>query len=499
MPAVLKCLKHSILCSERGNVVFFATILIPISLTLSVLAVDVSKWQSLRNVAQSDADRISLQAARALPDTIRAKQIISQNVASLPYIKGFDFHLTSSSATVTINSEVEAFFDAFLELHSGHSTTLTINVSATAQTVPSDTVIIMSDAETLRPDAKTTWGDELSWPASKIFDFVNFHTFTNLNFTNPDKKTWVDWPVDWDSSEFQRWVTQACFNPALNPIKFSAIYLADFFGAKQNNRISLLFTPGNSIAVGSSTVRNLSYPEQTLTTSQASWRPYYEQDNFIGDELCTYIADYQITGDDTYALNKPSFELGLIHQTNYDCDEIALHTDSYYPPTGNLDTCYLKDNLLLREAIYFHAATRIPHFTNGENITNAIEQALFQFLNTKPVPSLDQTLRGNLANNSLRNIIVLTDNIPDPTLPRFVELTQDLQLKNIQLIFIVFEHPYLSTENQLSAENRVELLEKLLQSKSNNIKILVADSGEKLINEIIPKVASFSQEVALKS
>ncbi len=486
---------------DRGSLPLYMAILLPIVCCMAILAVDVSAFQALRERAQKESDRIALQAAQALPDTVLAEQLLRSSVSRLKDLsisknnQGVEnIIVTSSGITFGLEGKVDAFFDVFLSASGSGQTVFRVEEQASVQLVPEDNILIISDSANLRPLPAQYWGEEAQWPESKYFNFVHAPENIDLGETVSDNPAhWNDWWQHWP--EYKRWATQTCYNPAFSPLKFAAVSLSDILSSYGVNRLGAIFTPGDNATRGFSTIRDLRFfagdPQ-----AQAAWASYFERQSYVSDEACVYFADASLSAEERYGLPPaPAF----VFLGNQSCQERINYSgwgDLYYP-AGRLAPCFRDQSLSLREAIYFRAARDKTHSPRGENIIAAINEAFLQLVQADQ----DQlntlaSARGNISAQSYRKIILLSEQIPDPQLESFSQALARLSANNIQLILIPFAHEHLPQEQIDLLDERLQALKALGLSK---VAVYRADTAEELAEVVIPRVSSFKREYALRS
>ncbi len=495
---------------EQGNITLYAVILIPLAISLAVLAVDVSSYQILRNTAQKEADRIALQAAEFLPDTDAAQRLVLESVSKLPAL---DFQrkedlspvleVSSSRVSFSLQGSVPAALDIFMRKSDGTGHVFTVSESSRAQIVPRDYVLIIADALSLRPPAGENWGDESLWPASGYFNYARPPVMSS---TTPfGGGGWLEWWKAWDSVAYRRWITQSCYNPLYSGLKYAAISLIDALGAVDTNRISLIFTPENGSAQGCSVSRPLGFMSAASGEAQARWLAYFEPESFVADEACVYFADPALSSDPRYMLTQaPSF-ISLAAGVQ-DCTtryNQLLQGQGYFLPSGTLSDCFVSQALTLREAVYYHAARNVAHRPQGENIAQAIDQDYLQLM----VASEEETSqaavrRGNLAYRASRKIVVLTDYLPSEDLPGFSDILARLEQAQISLVLVPFM-PQEALSGMGNLKERTDLLRArtsaLMEQKRNYLQILPAFSAEDMENQVIPAIVALGREFAIRS
>ncbi|MBL7662359.1 hypothetical protein JNK13_06375 [bacterium] len=487
--------------STSGNIAFYALACVPFVVTLSVLAVDVSHWSALREHAQSEAERIAMQAVQALPDQAKAQGLIQAALArqNILTIDPTQTLITQSSVQVGLEGKLNSAFDFFVEPISG-AKTFTAKKRALVQLVPTDYVLIIADGRTLRPEhGEDAWGNSGEWPAS---GYWNCATHTPV--------------VD------ARWSTQSCYNPAFTPLKLAALSLVDVYGAIALNRVGAMFTPGTESGVNTKSLRFIRgeitleeeryFPGQIggfinpdLATAEAHFDPYRTEGG-LGDEACVFFADsrwdlrYQIPA---------TFDVFGFQHAQANCQDVIEFPQCHLPFDG-LSSCYLQNTLRLREAIYWHAA-KLPiaaqNFTAEPEIISAIERAVIDLVDTATNELLQEEIkfRGNVGYKNARKIILLTDRalIPDPgSLTRALKAVRD---SNSELYIVAFDHPFLTPQesselNQALGQISTEAQALMLDPQARPfVQIFQTSSSADLEQNVIPRLIALGREVAIRS
>lgn len=508
---------------QRGNIAFYALVILPFVMTLTVLAVDISGWNSLRDQTQRQADALAFQAAQLLPDRDRALSFVAEKMASessspspSSAITLADYNFTNHSVKVSLAASYPAVFDMFLEFV-GAEQVFQINETGVVQVVPNDYMIILSDAATLRPALnQAPWGDAWEWPPSGYWSCSTDHAMGMAMNT-------------WSELDRKRWATQSCYNPVFSNIKLAAINLVDVLGASQTNRLGVMFTPGDTTGLGYRLVRHVQgqteidgntyftgqiggFVDAALAGPEATWRNYQEFDTNLGDEACILFADPN--WDSTYALpglsQTPYF--GLQHIQSENCLQ-PIHLpycgSNSHGPYGVVDSCYLANNLRLREAIYWHAA--IPstsEFLSAPQVLQAIQASITElhgFSGLGEGLSTEQAVRGNIALQTPKKIIFISDWFVGATNETLDNTLQLLVNTQTQLILVHVDQTYglNNSLRQQTAEwltivaNRVqELIPD--NNQQNIVRILRSSSPEQLVQEVVPKLILLGRQEALK-
>jgi hypothetical protein len=506
--------------SENGHAALYVLLLLPIVVSFTVVAVDVSAWNALRDKLQQQADTLALQAANALPDTSRATAFIASAPAGIPgknaQVEVFFPDSRNAAVGVRIHASYEPAFAFFLSRNALHKA-FTIERSAVAQVVPGDYALILADGASLRPpllhsaDGSSRefalWGSELDWPAADYFSCVQPE-----RHPEPNVLQWPWWN-DWNRPDFKRWATQSCFNPAFTPLKLGAIALSDALLRLGTNRLALIFTPGGTGPDGYRIARHIQSPDQLLPgeqggfpepqaqRAQSSWGGYEELDQFLGDEVCMLISSPSSAFGDPYRLPYDTAR-------NPSCSEPLRFPScsERHHVSGHFSDCYLSRSLTIPEAIYWDAAKlSVPGFSAEPDIPAALHAAWNELLTAEGARAEEQRVRGNLALHAVRHVTVLSDHLPDlasgsPSLEQILDLYRSA---HIDLALVLYHHQGLSPAAATLLETRKQQLEALLSQQraagaEQHVRIFEASDPQQLQQEILPQLASLNREIALK-
>lgn len=506
----------SVVCRhERGNISLYVAVIIPVVVSLAVLAFDVSRYQLLRETAQREADRIALAAAQALPNIEQAERVVLESAAAL---RGLNIaraadqtpllNVSGSRVSLTLEGNVSAVFDLFLRIGRHTGQVFAVRESSEAQIVPGDYVLIVSDAVSLRPRPGEAWGSGALWPPSNYFSLVEPPEIkpSGESVQLDQSVYWDRWWEHWKEPRYRRWATQACYNPLYSPIKFAAISLVDVLGAVQNNRLSLLFTPGEDPNQGFAVSRPLDFVRSGGDEAQARWLDYFETPTFVSDESCVYFADPATSQEDTYSLPRMPASFAEASAAGPACRERfnpLRNGQGYYYPVNTLSSCFTEQSLRLREAIYFHAARSTAHWLDGSNIIEAVNQAYLQLLVSSPEGIESARInRGNLAVQARRKIVVLSDILPRPSSPAFQEMLSRIREANIELVLVLFlpeEIESSCSDYLLRKGNFDRLLGEYDRLEAGKARAVAVHSGRELADVIIPRIIGASRELAIRS
>lgn len=508
---------RSMLKNSRGQAATYALLILPAVLTLSTLAVDVSGWNAKRDYLQAQADRIALQAAALLPYRSAAEEFVTRAAAGLPGVTGralLDADPRSPRIGVELSGSYTASFDFFTG--GGQQRQFSTVKQSWAKAMPADSVIILADGKSLRPGLQTNattgaiepaaaWGDEIYWPASGYFSGVLAPEVSAGSFWS--QSTWDNL---WSSGAYQRWATESCFNPALSPLKLSAIALYDALSFNAQNRVGVTLTPGTDSGVGYFVLRYLRgaetlsgttfFPNQlggflpsTSDTASANWLPYAETQTLLGTEACMLFAHRDL--DSRYQLPTTTLTTSSTSSCTDDPLSSAVWGDKHAPFTRITD-CYPTQRLSVREALYWNPA-KLPHsgFDAEPKLAPAIEQALSDLVNVPDQALLqtEKTVRGNVAGLVPRKIFVLTDFLPDSA--DLTAIIPKLRSAKTELVFAVSHHAYLNAADETALSTRLAALRTL--EEQNVLRVFETTSDEEL-NRLTSRMLNYDRRITLE-
>jgi len=477
---------------QKGHAALYVIVCLPMVLALTVLAIDVSRFQGLKESGQARVDEIATDAARLLPNTTSALAFVADAFSqeSELFLSQAP-NITNERVEITARGSVDSLFDFLFELSGNAGQVFSFEESSVAVVVPQDVMIIMSDDNSLRPKANNAWGSESSWPASKYFDFVNAPEITGAGASS-NPVYWDKWWESYDDTLYRRWATQSCYNPVFSALKSSVVSFIDRIQASPLNQVGLVFTPGDDPSLGFSKAQPLA-----VSPSVASWSSYWESRSYISDEACVLFGDESESDDSRYTIfSMPGFMEDV--SQNQTCGSLIANQTwgSLFYPFGNLNSCYLTDSLSLREAVYYHAARANPHSLDAGNIVEALKESVSSFSEIDSTQM--QLARGNLYSSSGRRIVAFLDAFPAITSERLSEILQvsSSQGSQIQIDIILFSHIGMTSAqvNDLRA-----VAEDLEQGTLANIRVIYADGAEDLVERVIPEVLRRNFEVVLFS
>jgi hypothetical protein len=459
-----------------------------------VVALDVSQFQASKERAQARVDQIALQAARLLPDSQRATSYVLEEVSQdAELVLSEPIEMSADRVSLVLEGQVDSVFDFLLEIAGSESQVFSFKEASTAIRVPQDIVIILPDDNSLRPRARTVWGAETEWPASRYFNFITAPTIQGLE-PQESEVYWSEWWKDFGDNEFRRWATQSCFNPVYSAIKSSAISLIDMYQASDNNRLGVLFTPGDDELLGYSEAQALGFPGQNVR-----WANYWEPQSYLSDEACVLFSDEQESDDPRYRIFKHA-AFGDDKSKESQCSSIIEKRTwgQLYYPYGNLSSCYLADELDVREAVYYRAVRDTAHRADSSNVFEALREALAQQQQSNE--SIEAELlrrRGNLYVSPVRRVILFADAFPDISADELERQVASIVAsgREVQIDLVFFSHQGLSVRQ----ENALTKVVANLQSRSiPNIAVYFAADSTALVDEVLPEVIAKNAEVVIR-
>ena len=482
---------RSLVVGERGQIAFYAAIIVPIVLSISILAVDVSQWQRLRSETQSQADRLALGAARLLPDQNAAAAFIQAGLLEHPKLQAGTpdaVSITSSEVQITLSAAHESVFDAFLP-NRGESQGVLLKVieSATAQVVPTDMALILSDSIRLRPAAYQSWGALADWPEASYFNFVSLP----CDRAHSESENFALGSVcaKGREQEYQRWATQACFNPGNLPFKRAALAILDAAAPLGNDRVAVSFSPGDEPRSNYTQAQTLAFEGK----SKPQWSNWFDQENFISDEACAYFADPEISPGTPYELFGPSAQLNpAVAGQETECAKFVPGFPSgQHLPLGKLSSCFTNGQLSTRETIYLHAVRDREHRPGAADLVEAARAAMLELVNATDA----REIRKNLAAQQHRKIVMLTEEVPEPD-AAFQALAGQLEVNGISLYIVSYVYTEMERASSLMARNRANA-EAIAALENRRVAVLIAEE-ESQLTRIASRLAAVDREVALK-
>ena len=501
--------------SNRGNATLYTMLILPFAVGLSTVALNISSWNGARSSLQLDADRLALLAANMLPvqegvlDYLEAnlQMSVGGNRARVS-VEWPDSDLSSVTVTLsaTLNDPLSALF-----LSSGNHS---LSRSATAAIVPIDYAVIVADGHTLRPgvafsgaatEIAPPWGQDLDWPRSGYFGCV---TAPSPSVGDYDWRWWENWSND----SFQRWLTQACFNPVWSKVKLSTIDLIDGLASDSRSRISLYFTPGDNSFERYQRVRSIHGEQDDPTlyhgqrggflvdstaSAQATFSDYVELSQLSSDELCLLMSDEVSALNGRYQIPINN----LPNPSNQSCGAAIEFPfcGTRHIPYGRISNCYSSQNWLLREAIYYRQARlETPDFDAEPDIRAAVSSAFGELIDNRSALAISNSAnrRQNLAPKARRRILVITDRLPaigTGSGSFGEELIQMAQL-GTEVAFIAVAHSQLSPPDHNQLVTRASEISGL--HERSIISAVVEDLNE-LDSQVIPSILLNNRQIAL--
>lgn len=472
--------------TEGGNIIFFLLIIVPLIFAISIAGFDFANYLRLRQEGQRVADSAVMSGLRLLPDMSAASGVVRDIVNREGYEVAHNqsgmelLSVSRSSIGLTLHYPYRPKFGVLLP-----GLRFNLLETASAQFVPRDHVVIVSDAVTLRPPAKHRWGNVGQWPSSKYFRLVANPRTENMG---PEPVYWPNWSSEWESDTFRSWATQSCYNPVFSRIKSLAVNLVDVLGAGQKDRVGLIFSPGDFSNADFTVAREVSFPS---AATQVIWSQHFEKESYFSDELCYYMGKYSVSNELRYILKEPAKNYGLALEREAECGElgsVGIWAKEHLP-YGRLKDCYLSE-MGPRDAIYFRAARPYPHRDDASNISHAIKHAYAEILSKRSSVEAQKS-RGNYAPLATATITVISDALPVATDPSLVDLISSSEVTRIKLRLVGVKHQGL-TKGQRTALDQVAHS----YSQLGSVDVFIASSPEMLAG-LAPRLLATGREVAL--
>ena len=437
--------------SERGFFAFYLGVILPFVLTLSILLVDVSSWQLLRERAQREADRIALQAAKLLPNIAAAENFVLNAADAM---QGFrlarlpdgapSVSLSNSELRLSLEANYVSNFDWILRSVGLPKLTFSLVESSRVGLVPLDVVLLVSDSSTLAPRPFEAWGESKLWPASIAFEQGRGCEFVFLELCSPLGESCLR-----NSREaVARWATQRCYNPVLSAVKLAAIELVSHFSLSPDNSLSLVFTSDSS-----------------------SLRAHHYSTCF---SLAQIESRYRMNSHQLQALSN------------------STTTAAYEKTCSSLSLPASQTDLSLEERVYYRAIDSEP--LSEEVLVTSLSRALDRL--EKVEPDSYRILRGGLSTRALRKVIVLAEVLPRVEQVQFAEVVQRAAELQVELLFVSFAHTGMSS----AASGKLHKLGLEIASQYPEVaKVVFIDGANKIPLEILEKVLPLGHQLVIKS
>ncbi|HMO18826.1 MAG TPA: Tad domain-containing protein [Oligoflexia bacterium] len=462
--------------SMQGNIALYVAFILPVTMVLLIVSIEISSWQYLREEAQREADRIVLQAAQQLPyaedvsATLLAEaERFNQSRATSPNgnltipIEQIGRSISPSMVSLRIEGVQRSSLDFLMAAKTGERVLFPVAQEARARVVPVDAVLIFSDARSLRPlvdianPPSSNWGAATDWPLSPYFNFALAPGIDFSLFPPPVAPlSWPEWWLDanFNTPAFQRWLTQLCYNPSITPLKSAALMVADTFSVSNENRLAVYASPGDRSgpqSPGYSEIRSLAFPGDPRGRDRIFWSNYFEAQTGNSDEGCLYYGSRRYAADNPYAIPRH----GVSALSESACDTVIENppeSSFHYPSPLNsrLSSCFRQDGgALLRELIYYRAVREHAHEIGAANIARSFRASVGALLEEDWIDrGSSVNLRSSLAANSVKIVIIISDALPDSADPVMSEALGYLANDNRMKAYIIgYNHQGL---NQIS-------------------------------------------------
>lgn len=482
--------------NESGNIAFYVAFVIPISLVLIIIVIDISQWQFLREEAQREVDRVALEVANYLPYDQLSKEYAQQRINNFNesserlkispiFSENGVGAVNADTVTLEIRGTHESVTDSLLSAVTGREVVLDVQQISSARVVPYDALIVFSDAASMRPPAFITYGSEQEYPASEYFNLIGQ---PRIRVSPPPTapRAWPDWwNVEvFNSQDFKRWSTQLCFNPMTLPLKQSLLMLVDQFSASRRNKIGVYASPGDTFqGVGFSVIKEFSFPDSQQ--NPVRWSTYFEPDVPLSDEACLLYSHEEI-GMNTYRI--PDLQN---FSSEADLCETIIARNPFSSPNGHypnplssaLSSCFREQGgAKLRDAIYYHAVRMHPHEAQAANISRALSSALSRLVEDEKKDTQDLIgMRGGLTSKTNKLLILISDSLPETNDPAIQEVLRFIDnSEHFSLYALAYNHSGLSIAQK---SNNSSIIQSYLSLGKNRLRGIVVDETS-ISNEI---------------
>jgi len=416
---------------ESGHTLLYTIVFMPLLLGAGALAFDLSGLNSKTESAQSLLDSIALDVTQLLPDIDEVKR----EAAAKLHLQNDIFQVSKVEVSAQHSSvKIIATLKPSSMLLPVILTSLNISTTPRAEVIvseaelhPVDSVVILSDGVDQRP-----WklnGVEDAWAESRGIGeassaFSSCITPPVARFSN------VDTSFLWTSESGRRWLTQSCFNPVFTNIKLGAMNLTDSLLRLETNRSAVVFTPGiTGTGQAIRHVRGEHFNELSGETIlegtiggfpkgkviRGEWEPAYDYEYELGDDACIVFSDSEIAWKSEYAIAN----FRRTKSSPSGCSAPILNRSCQLPFKVDEDSRVDRECLRgasLAEAIYWRSAKRPK--VNSEALPNfysALNLSLNELYSERSLKEkeLEKATRGNLSENPLRLLFILTSYLPE--------------------------------------------------------------------------------------
>ena len=488
--------------------------LCPFILGLGTVLIDLARFRSAKEELTQTSNDLALQAAQLLPNTDDAKRFIKADLLRLQRI-GIDGEATfqnegTYSVQVTLRSTSLFSFDVLLTALGLERIKLRGFARSRASLAPRDTVIAISDGDTLRPgisDAPqlgakldTPWGEPSQWPSAKYLSSC----VVPPNSPAPERSAL--WLRQFSDDNAKRWATQSCFNPIVSEYKAALIELIHTITLSGNDRLGVIFTPGQT---GADVIRPLiktksedgSLLSGLLESSRdergAEWLHFDDQVSLLGDSVCALIALFP--GTDRYRLPATMIRSSLmspcLHTEQSNQCILPLALEDY----SRLTKCDLRSALSLEESIYYRAirardgASRaLPRLSSA--ISSAI--ALFSATETQDI-ELSHT-RGAMRAYAKRHFVFIADTLAPESADELRVTLEKAKNLQVEMILAIVDHDTLSPEEHTTRAQRLEIVLEAMEATQIG-RIIHVPSPLAIHTKLAPFLFSLNKQVLLQS
>lgn len=450
---------------QRGGVLLTIVGMVPLFFFLAGLGVDLSGWNALRNLVQSEADAAANQLANSFAFEQPMAELRRSIVADAAK-QGIVATVTTDDSAQRVTVSMEAHYAArFAGMLGAGSRAFAVRRQATARIIPTDRIIVLADGSSLRPGIERNarrqfarlnsgWGDIASWPAAGLFRCSQ----------RPADSTQAALQNDWLA--YGRWATQGCFNPAFSALKHASILLLEPSESPTATRIGVIATPGSVSSQRVETVApivpsNAGAGCADVSNGRACFTKYYDPETGTGDELCAMLGQSQASAFDGGIYRLPRVESATLDESL----GWASPCGRPFRSQGIIPQGFLNSRLTVSQAVFFRAA-KLPAagVEQAPRVLNALGRAM-EDLRAASFVRPPGELRTGIDDLTRREIVVLSDTLFDPHSERgawsntsefdFSAFLQQAKAQNIRVKFYILDHQFLSSDRRanLSAQS----------------------------------------------
>lgn len=460
-----------IIRSKCGSISFFVVALyLPLLFLLFTLSLDLATYYRQSENLQQTLDDAALYAYRFLPFKAEAERALKTYLAKegdlSKYVK---INMEDDTLSLLLDSSVDLTFAKLL----GVEAPIPIQAYSKVRGTVFDALVVLDTSAYMAPSnlmsAAGTWGDSSWRPASFFLD--------------------MEPPLIKDGVEADPLkLTQRCFNPALNPLKLSAIKTYEYLSAFKLNGVGLGFYPGTGVFMD--TARYVS----SVREGGEAELPFDPGVGLVRASYCAAISESaENAGLTHYQLPGVNSDMA----SSYNADSGPINLLSYTPLSFNPEYAPF---FSARQAVWYRPIAD-RDFTH--DFSGVLSEVRAQLVGT---PS--GTERGGLTNKAVKSAIIFAGDVPwiadevrgyafrfpadevKSSLLTEIELLKNIIAQegtNFKLYYVALEHEGKSDLQSLVPELRDFFREASIRDGKEifNVQVMLGSDGDKLSQEVV--------------